>query len=198
MAKKTWAEIRSETVNLGFEKFKAYEKNKDTYAQAYNYAQGLIAGTTDPILEKVVLSKEDKRLDKTFDLLQICTEQGIDFAGVADVGILDGNGARLHNTGLVGGRFLTVPEGFCGDIVIYVRRMPRPVTPDSRDDVQVEISDKWANLMPYLMANRLYMDDNPSLAGYYYNLYDEAKNQLLAAENSPVVTVVTDVAEEVW
>ncbi len=197
MANKTWADIRSETVNLGFEKIKSYEKNRDAYIQAYNYAQGLIASTTDPIMDKLVIEKAGQA-DTVYDLAALCADRGISLVGLAPVGVTDPEGQRIDNITLLQGRYLTVAGGYTGTLWVYIRKMPQPITTASADNTAVEISDKWAGLMPYLMANRLFMDDNAALAGYYYNMYDDARAQLLAADNSPAVTVITPENTEGW
>ena len=52
---KTWGEIRKETLALGFEKVKAYEKNKQSYIDAYNWAVNYLNNTISPVTDIIKL-----------------------------------------------------------------------------------------------------------------------------------------------
>jgi hypothetical protein len=197
---KTWASIRSETLNLGFEKTKAYEKNKAAYVEAYNWRQSYIASDIGGILDRLYVTAKANTKRQVIDVFTIVTENGYDYVGLADIGVLDAYNRRIDDTAFVDNRFVVVPGSMDGKLTIYFYRMPSRITVDSPDDTDVEIPAKWANLMPYLMANRLYLDDDASKAGYYWNLYDDMRQRLLDRENMPTVTVVgnVNIDEEVW
>jgi hypothetical protein len=55
--KKTWGAVKSECINLGFEKFTAYQKNPSIFVEAVNRAMVRIAGHIKPILGKYVISQ---------------------------------------------------------------------------------------------------------------------------------------------
>ncbi len=198
---KTWAEIRSETLNLGFEKVKAYDKNRAAYVEAYNWRQGYIASDIGGILDKITVTARVRDKRQIFDVFSTVTDLGYDYVGLADIGVLNEYNHRIDGAAYMDNRFVTVPATMEGKLNIYYYRMPERITLDSPDDTEVEIPTKWANLMPYLMANRLYLDDDASKAGYYWNLYDDMRQRLLDRENMPMVTVVgnIDIDEyEVW
>jgi len=198
---KTWADIRSETLNLGFEKTKAYDKNKAAYVEAYNWRQGYIASDIGGILDKLVVTAKLGTKRQVFDVFSSVTDSGYDYVGIADIGVLDQYNRRIDDATYLDNRYVVVPSGMSGKLTIYFYRMPERLTLSSPDETEVEIPTKWANLMPYLMANRLYLDDDRSKAGYYWNLYDDMRQRLLDRENMPTVTIVgsIDVDEyEVW
>ena len=186
---KTWANIRSETLNLGFEKTKAYDKNQAAYVEAYNWRQGLIASDIGGLLDTITITATSGDTKQVFDLNQIVTDNGYDYVGLADIGVVDEYGRRVESAAFTDNRILILPETADGDYRVYYFRMPEDITTASPDDTEVELPTKWANLMPYLMANRLYLDDDASKAGYYWNLYDDMRQRLLDRENMPVVTI---------
>lgn len=189
---KTWAEVRNETINLGFEKIKAYEKNKSSYIEAYNWRQNFIASTYDNIFLKIELEKEDNDTNEVFDIKEMAEMYGNEFAGISPSGVVDENNNVVSGISFTSGRLLNVSPTFSGAFTVYAKVLPKKLTVESEDTTKVEISDKWRNLMPYLMANRLFLDDNASTAGYYWNLFEDMKNQILANEYNPVSAVVVD------
>lgn len=197
---KTWAEIRSETLNLGFEKVKAYDKNQAAYVEAFNWAQGLIASDIGGVLDTLTINAKLSTKRQVFDILGTVLDSGYDFIGLADIGVLDAEGNRIENAVFLDNRFLVLPADMSGKCTVYYFRMPERISLTSPDDTEVEIPRKWANLMPYLMANRLYLDDDASKAGYYWNLFDDMRGKLLSRENMPIATIVggLHVDEEAW
>lgn len=187
---KTWAEIRSETLNLGFEKTKAYDKNQAAYVEAYNWRQGLIASDIGGVMDTLSINAKAGSKRQVFDILGTILDYGYEFIGLADVGVLDAEGNRIENAVFLDNRFLILPAEMSGKCTVYYFRMPERITVASPGTTEAEIPRKWANLMPYLMANRLYLDDDASKAGYYWNLYDDMRQRLLDRENMPIVTVV--------
>ncbi len=198
---KTWAEIRSETLNLGFEKTKAYDKNKTAYVEAYNWRQGYIASDIGGISDKLTITAKGGTKRQVLDVFSSVTDMGYDYVGLADIGVLDEANCRIDDASFVDNRYVVIPSNATGKLTVYYYRMPEPIGLDSPDDTEVEIPTKWANLMPYLMANRLYLDDDASKAGYYWNLYDDMRQRLLNRENMPSVTIVGNIDledSEVW
>ena len=175
---KSWGEIRNETLNLGFEKIKAYDKNKTSYIEAYNWAQNLIASTVGGII----------RTFETSDTMVAVNMFESEFLSLSRMGIRDKNtNEKIDKAAFMDNRFIILPKG--ADAVIYYHAAPEKLTEFSSDDTVCQLPYKWANLMPYLMANRLYLDDDATKAGYYWNLYDDMKNQIIAQENIPTAVI---------
>lgn len=181
---KTWGEIKNQTLNLGFEKIKAYEKNKLSYIEAYNWAQNLISSTIGGVLNKIVI--ECNPNNRILDLKDICS----DFNGLSQLGVRDLNtGEKIDNLAFYDNRFIVLPKGYEGKISISYFSQPKNIDLSVKENDVCLLPDKWANLIPYLMANRLYLDDDMVKAGYYWNLYDDMKNQILLSENTPEVFI---------
>ena len=185
---KNWREIRTETLNLGFEKIKAYDKNKQAYVDAYNWAQGIIASTIGGIIEKIEIDCADNNR-QIFDLEEIAKGNGEEFIAIAQTGVLDMDNNRIDGWTLTDNRFFRMPGDFTGHRIINVLVMPKKITTGSEDETLCQLPDRWRNIMPYLMANRLYLDDDAAKAGYYWNLYMDMRNEILASENRMAVSV---------
>lgn len=195
---KTWKEIRTETLNLGFEKVKAYDKNRQAYVDAYNWAQGLIASTIGGVIAKIGVGCSGENHNHIFDLQEMARGNGEEFITIAQAGVTDIKNNRIDGWTLTDGRFFTMPDGFKGHRIINVLVMPRAITIASADNVQCQLPDKWANIMPYLMANRLYLDDDAAKASYYWNLYTDMRNEILGKENMAQVAVVGGIDIDGW
>lgn len=191
---KTWGEIKNETLNLGFEKMKAYDKNKQSFIDAYNFAQTLIASTIGGIIKKIDIVCNKSDFPKVFDLAEITD----DFLSLSQTYVINKNtNGRLDNITFTDNRFLTVPKEFVGVISVSYYATPTKITISSDENTPCLLPYKWANLMPYLMANRLFLDDDAGKAGYYWNLFEDMKNSILSQENTPIVTVNSDM-ESRW
>lgn len=186
---KTWKDIRTETLNLGFEKIKTYEKNKQAYVEAYNWAQAIIAGTIGGVIDKIGVGCSGDH-SHLFDLEEMARGNGEEFIAIAQTGVMDVNNNRIDGWTLTDNRFFRLPDEFEGHRTITVLVMPAKITTLSADDTECQLPAKWANIMPYLMANRLYLDDDAAKAGYYWNLYMDMRNELLAKENAGQIAVV--------
>ena len=194
---KTWKDIRSETINLGFEKIKAYEKNKQAYVEAYNWAQGLIASVTGGIISRIGIGCDGNHRH-LFDLQELAKAGGEEFIAIAQTGITDYENNTVGGWKLSDNRFLAMPEDFFGHRVVNVLVMPAPVTVASDDSTECQLPEKWAGLMPYLMASRLYLDDDAAKAGYYWNLYTDMRNEILAKENQTAMWVEDGIDIDGW
>ena len=55
--KKTWGQIKSECLSLGFERARAYQKNPNIFIESVNRAMVRVASYVKPILGKYVISQ---------------------------------------------------------------------------------------------------------------------------------------------
>lgn len=55
-----------------------------------------------------------------------------------------------------------------------------PITTDTADNHVMELPDKVTDLAPLLAAYYVWLDDDERKAVYYYNQYEDLKNQILA------------------
>lgn len=195
----TWGEIRTQTINLGFEKAKSYEKNKQSYIDAYNQAVELICIVSGDLIDNIEISKEKKENCTVYDLKREAEKQNVNFLSLAQSGVYDcTTHEKLNNIVFSDNRFLTLPIGYSGKAVVNFYKSAEKITVSSPDETVCPLSEKWAALVPYYMANRLYSDDDVQKAVYYWNLAEDMKNQILAAENMPFVTVNENVHSDWW
>lgn len=185
---KTWKDIRTQALNLGFEKTKTYEKNKQSYIDAYNWANGLIAATIGGVLGKIGIGCDGNHRH-IFDLHQLAQAKGWEFIAMAQSGVMDTKNNTVSGWALADNRYLTMPPHYKGYAVVNVLVMPAPLTASHSDDTLCPLPAKWVNLLPYLMANRLYLDDDAAKAGYYWNLYTDMRDEMLKKENTPHIAV---------
>lgn len=187
---KNWGEIRKETLALGFEKVKAYEKNKQSYIDAYNWAVNFLNNTISPVTDILDIEVDYEKTQGEYDLNKLT--QGEDeiavFSGVYDV--LDKDNERV-NYRVKNRKILVLSGELDGEkiTVIYKKYVPKLTSADP-DTFICPLEYKYTDLVPYLMANRLYLDDDRSKAGYYWNLYDDMKNQIQEADSDKRVNVV--------
>ena len=194
---KNWKDIRTETINLGFEKIKAYEKNKQSFVEAYNWAQNLIASTIGGIHKVMsVMNINGQRV--LFDLVDIARNYDDEYITLADTGITDTKYQRIDGCMITDNRFLMLPEGYEGVALVHYLGMPVPITTETADNEECQLPPQWANIMPYLMANRLYLDDDAAKASYYWNLFADMRDEILKRERQPQVSVIGGVDIDGW
>lgn len=194
---KTWKDIRTETINLGFEKIKAYDKNKQAFVEAYNWAQRLMASTIGGV-HKVMSVANVAGQRVLFDLVELARNYDDEYITLAGVGITDTNYQRIDGYSITDNRFLLLPQDCEGVVLVHYLGMPEPISTESADSTECQLPMQWANIMPYLMANRLFLDDDASKASYYWNLYADMRDEILRRENSPQLTITGGIDIDGW
>lgn len=193
----TWYEMRTRTLGLGFEKTKAYEKNRQSYIDAYNWARTFIASAYGVITGCLEIEKEAGEPGE-YDIPRLLRENGKTYSRLSQRGITDKDtGERIEAALVSDNRYLHLPACYGGTAKVWVCLLPRKITDSSPEETPCPLPEKWAVIMPYLMASRLYLDDDRSKAGYYWNIFDDMKNRILTRENTTLATV-TFAGEDVW
>lgn len=156
---KTWKDIYSEVIHLGFEKDSAYSKYKNSFVSAFNWAQTLIATKDCPIYANTEAVKENGMFGFShIDNFMYC------------VGIFDADGKFLDYTLE---NIDSLPDG---KYTVKYRKYPDVC--DGNDNYICELDYKFANILPYLIAHRVWLDDDMSKAVLYWNTYEDLKNQI--------------------
>ena len=186
--RKTWGEIRKDVMNLGFEPATGTDKDKDTFIRAYNWAQSLIASTIGGVFDRIGIGCSANH-HHVFDLAHLAAGKDQEFIALAQSGVQDTKNNKIDGWSFTDNRFLTLPQGFSGHRVVNVLVMPAPFTASTPDTAPCPLPEKWRNILPYLMANRLYLEDDATKASYYWNLYTDMRNEILAQENLPQISV---------
>lgn len=70
-----------------------------------------------------------------------------------------------------------------GQFEIWFKRYPKIITAATPDDEAIELDDLAADIVPYLMANRLWLDDEPEKAIDYYNRAVMMMNEIATVNN---------------
>ncbi|MEG2928961.1 MAG: hypothetical protein RR846_05355 [Oscillospiraceae bacterium] len=180
---KTWGIIKSETINLGFEKSKIYEKNKMAFIEAFNWAQNFIATTVCPIKGSIIIKQLKSNSPYVrYDLDKLTQEDGTGvFSCLSKERPVFSNGERYETVSdyrLEKGSNILFKGEYDGDFEVFFNRYPKPITALTPESYPIEIDYIYSNLLPYLMANRLWMDDDMAKAVTYWNLYEDMKNQI--------------------
>lgn len=79
-----------------------------------------------------------------------------------------------------------------GSFRVYYSRQCTQVTPETQNDFVPELPLKVHHLIPLLAAYYLWIDDDPTKAAQYYNLYETELGLILQKENMPRMRVVTE------
>ena len=192
---KTWKEIRTEVIALGFEKEKSYDKYKDSFLSAFNWAMTHIATTLSPIYAEAefVVKENTPETGKTEENTPETgkTEENTFVVGriklkdiCPDLLRVRGfmcNGANVNLLIVNDSVYITEP----GNYTICYHKYPKVCGGD--DNYVCEIDYAYANIIAYLVAHRVWMDDDMSKSVLYWNTFEELKNQL--AVSSANVTV---------
>ncbi|MBQ9988936.1 MAG: hypothetical protein IJP30_04290 [Clostridia bacterium] len=72
-------------------------------------------------------------------------------------------------------KLIYLPDGMEGQLTLYVRLLPKPITADTPDDYVPEIAEEALSLVPYYAAARLFLEDDPNLSELYYRRYQDEK-----------------------
>ncbi len=98
------------------------------------------------------------------------TEQVPDFKCFASP-VRDDSGEVISSAVLRDGRII-LPDGFRGNVNITYCKAPSRINPDD-ENIAIDIPEDTRPLLPLLTAAFMWLDDDPSKAQYYMNLYRE-------------------------
>ncbi len=160
--KKTWKEVKSEVINLGFEKTSVFEKYKSSFFEAFNWAQTYMATTICPIHDKqiVIVDNHNADLSKIENVMVIES-------------VTDLKGNVIKNISLE--NISTLSDG---EYIIRYKKYPEKLNDNNSENYELEIDYGYANILPYLVAYRLWLDDDISKAVMYWNTFDDMRVQI--------------------
>lgn len=72
---------------------------------------------------------------------------------------------------------------------IFYEKQPTQIGPGTADDFVFELPLRVHHLIPLLASYYLWLDDEPSKAAQYYNLYEQARNLVISKDNKPSARV---------
>jgi hypothetical protein len=79
-----------------------------------------------------------------------------------------------------------------GSFRIYYEKKPTDVMESTADSFVPEVPLKAHHLIPLLASYYIWLDDDPTKAAQYYNMYETATNTLTEKEQTPRARIVTD------
>ena len=165
---KTWGTLKSELLNLGFEKEAAYEKNKSRIIEASNRAIIDIAQYA-PVVKKYTVTQTEKTVYDLTELIPdlLFPKDEVYISDSSDVASWQRiSGERIEIDGE-------------GSFDIYYAAVPTLITELTPDSEEIELSPQASNLIPLLAAFYVWIDDDAQKAYAYQNMYDSAKTALM-------------------
>ena len=203
----TWKELKSQCLSLGFEKDGAYTKNAAAFIEAANEAMRIIAVNIRPITASLHIEQNGEKPENTeifgeyaaYDLRVLALQDGVSrFMSLSERPpsvITDSGFQTVTNYRLQMGYHLLLPWSTKGSFIVWYNRMPTTITNTTPDNFEIELDPEVCELAKYLMANYIWLDDDERKAVYYYNKYDDLKNQILflgrATEAAPTLENTT-------
>lgn len=188
-----YGELKTNLKALAFEEdetIEEYEDN-DVIPTAINRAISMIANDVMPIT-------------KTYEISQDGTDSDIQFYDfsrlVKDFLMFDTHPVRIddgdvfRNFGeydIEGNDTLVMPGNVSGTFRIYYKASHTPyVAGSSMDNVQIPLKPLVHHLVPLLTAYFVWLDDDPTKAAQYYNMYETESAQILSMKNTPRGTIL--------
>lgn len=189
--RKLWSDIKSECINLGFDKATAYQKNPSIFIEAANRAIKLIAATVKPILEKITIPHnptDDSEDWISYDMSTLTEESGKEvFHDFYERPTIDGEPVSEYRKD--GRNTILFPSSISGDIDVWYKKYPAPITQATLDSYELEIDYDVSDLVPLLMGFYIWMDDDKNLATIYRNDYEQRRDELMASMTRPLIII---------
>lgn len=176
----TYADLKKEIQSLGFSDEDSMEEYKDIIITAVNRSMNLINTTVRPIIATKTIELTDNKYT-TVDMSE--TEDFVDFYGKPKISRED-RILYLSDYFIEENKKITL-RGSEGDIVrIYYKKNPTPITADTADTFEIELDEIVQPLISLLAGFFIWLDDEPTKATMYQNMYDDLKTQILEACNA--------------
>lgn len=165
---RTWGEIRSEIINLGFENSDIYEKHKDIFIEAVNRACTVIACGVSPLIERLEVKKEEFENTHLFSAPQegfyqyacpVCTK-----------------GEEPVNVRVLPDKRVYIEEA--DDYTLWYKRLPEKIDYNSPDDRPIDLTEPAGMLLPLLACYYIWQEDDERKAYAYRNDYEALKAEL--------------------
>lgn len=175
---KTWGEVKSEILHLGFEKQENYKNLDGEIISAVNRSMVTICATVRPIKRRLQVKQSHTT---EYDMLTLTSDFMGLFLPVKESGTDESVPSRSMTNSSV------VIEGE-GAFDIYYSAKPEKITSATPDSYVLPLDDDVAELLPLLASYFIWLDDDERKAVMYWNKYDDLKMQIIAmsGQNKPV------------
>lgn len=177
--------IKERIRDLGFEDDAAIYDNLDVVVSSINHAINTIATTVRPIIG-------------SFEIEQVGDAEGIVRYKLSELaeGFLAlykkptyeaGEELQVFEDYKIENRDTVVLRGsFSGRATFYYRKQPMQITRLTEDDYEIELDLIVHELIPFLAAYHIWLDDDEAKATQYYNLYETKRNEIMQIGDEPV------------
>lgn len=182
----TWKDIKDTVYNMMFLDVSEYAEyslqiitsvNYALIELSKNFAQKKVLIISQPLTDEVGYNEYDlKELTKDGDSYRF-----LGFNGEAPIlKNTDCGKTAVMDFNIINDRYLYLNKQDTGEFVITYKVYPTQITETTSDDFEIDLAPEVANLIPLIMAWRIFIDDDITRATMYFNEYDSAKNELLA------------------
>lgn len=194
----TWQDIKQSVNRLMFldagdidEAYNSIEY-KDAVIEAANFAL-LELGKIFPVLgcyDGISQSESAEEGYKEYDILTLTkTDDIVNFAGFSDenpVLICDDELGWIEcpEYQILLDRYLNIKKSIAGKFKVIYKKALTKITSATDNDSEMELTAEVCNIMPLLIAYRVYKDDDPYKAAQYFNEYMNAR-----AETAEIKTI---------
>lgn len=178
----TFAEVKSELINLGFES--SYEEAPSLLTDSINRAMQDITSRF-PLIGRCEITVTSGKGMQRFNMRELTTDG---FIEVDHLMVDDESGYHRASGWMIEQRYILLLSGDRpGNYVVFYRRNFTPLLPDSPEKQELEIDTDRKHLLPLLAAWYLWQDDEPEKAALWRNDYEDFAARL---ENKTQPTMV--------
>lgn len=169
---KTWGELKTDIMMLGFEKKDNYKTNSDLIQAAVNRAMVMICATVRPIKRRLQVEQQQTTEYNMTELVD-------DFMGLFLPVKERGTDESVPSRSMTNGTVVIEGEGLFD---IYYSAKPQKITGGTPDSYVLPLDADVVELLPLLSAYFIWLDDDERKAVMYWNNYEDLKNQILASD----------------
>lgn len=187
----TWKNIKESAYRLMFLEPREYESYDEAVIEAANYALVIL---TEEFPLKAVYDIMQTAVDEEgmneYDLRQLSMQGDEEtFLGFVDdapiLALCEGTGwQEAHEAQILLDRYVFLPKTAEGLYRVVYKKAPQRIDGNTAEEHALELSAAANNLMPLLMAYRVFKDDDMAKAAQYYN---EFRDMLWAIKRAPTL-----------
>jgi hypothetical protein len=186
----TYGELKEQIRDMGFEENETMieAEYRSIVKNACNFAVDTIAETVLPIVREYEISATGEGVGvKRYFMPDLVAG----FLAFEKHPILEDRGRyeTLNDYKIENRKTFVIPAHVCGKITIFYKKRPERITAETPDSFEIELDDSVAPLIPHLASFYVWLDDDERKAVMYQNMYDDLKNQIMAA-GAPVPSAV--------
>ncbi|GEM_PF-6812198 len=188
----TWKDIKQSVNRLMF----LDASDIDDYYNSVEYKEAVIEAANFALIElskifpalktyTITQSESDEDGYNTYDMLELVD----DFAGFSDDAPVLMSDDELGwvdcpDYQILLDRYLYIKKSIDGDFNIIYKKALTKITSATDNESEMELNAEVCNIMPLLIAYRVYKDDDPYKAAQYFNEYMNAR-----AETAEIKTI---------